>query len=292
MTNTNNSTQKSALSLKESNKTDLSQHLSKHHPCYNETAHYTISRLHLPVAQSCNIQCNFCDRRISQYYHTSRPGITSKIITPQKALKYTLEALTRDPRLKVVGIAGPGEPLYNHETFETLELLHEYAPELHLCVCTNGLLLPDKIDLLIKFGVSSITVTLNAIDPVIASRIYHHINYSDERSYGVEGNELLIRNQLTGIAAAVKNKALVKINTVLIPTINFDHILDIARKVAELGAYIMNIIPLIPLGSFSGLSEPTCEQLKLARIMAETVIPQFRLCRQCRADACGIPGLE
>jgi len=292
MTIPKNSTQKSVLSLKKSNKTNLSLHLSKYHPCYNETAHFTISRLHLPVARLCNIQCNFCDRRISRYYHASRPGIASKIIKPQEALNITLEALTRDARLKVVGIAGPGEPLYNQETFETLELLHEHTPELHLCVCTNGLLLPDKIDQLVKFGVTSITVTLNAIDPTIASRIYHHINFSDERLNGVEGSELLIRNQLTGIAAAVKNKALVKINTVLIPTINFDHIMDIARKAAELKVYIMNIIPLIPLGSFAGMSEPTCEQLKLARVMAETVIPQFRLCRQCRADACGIPGLE
>jgi nitrogen fixation protein NifB len=30
----------------------------------------------------------------------------------------------------------------------------------------------------------------------------------------------------------------------------------------------------------------------MARGIAERYIPQFRLCRQCRADACGVPGLE
>ena len=85
---------------------------------------------------------------------------------------------------------------------------------------------------------------------------------------------------------------MVKINTVLIPRINQHHILDIAEKCSQLGVYMMNIIPLIPLANFARLQAPSCDELELARVLAETVIPQFRLCRQCRADACGIPGNE
>ncbi len=266
--------------------------LAKYHPCYNEKAHFKISRLHLPVAPSCNIYCNYCDRRISHYYHTSRPGIASEIIKPEKALEVTLNTLKTDANLKVVGIAGPGEPLFNPETFETLKLIHNNIPELQLCVCTNGLLLPEKLDQLLENEVTSITVTLNAVDPVIAGKIYHHIDHDGERITGRRCGEIIIQNQLDGISAAVKRGALVKINTVLIPAINFDHIIDIARKASELGVYIMNIMPLIPLGKFAHLAAPTCDQLKLVRIMAETEIPQFRLCKQCRADAYGIPGFE
>jgi nitrogen fixation protein NifB len=265
---------------------------AKQHPCYHEPAHFKISRLHLPVAEKCNIYCNFCDRQVSQYFHTSRPGLTARILTPQQALDLTLEKLESDPKLKVVGIAGPGEPLFNENTFRTLELLNEHASELQFCVCTNGLLLYDELERLLDSGVTSITVTLNAVSPLLASKIYHHINYKGKRYSGLAAGELMVRNQLKGIAAATKRNVMVKINTVLIPSINYDHVMDIARTAAELGVYIMNIMPLIPLGNLKDLDAPSCEQLRQARTMAEAVIPQFRLCRQCRADACGVPGLE
>ncbi|MCL2141639.1 MAG: nitrogenase molybdenum-iron cofactor biosynthesis protein, partial [Methanimicrococcus sp.] len=31
------------------------------HPCYSSEAQHKFGRLHLPVAPSCNIQCNYCD---------------------------------------------------------------------------------------------------------------------------------------------------------------------------------------------------------------------------------------
>ncbi len=267
-------------------------HMAQLHPCYSEVAHFRISRLHLPVARECNIQCNFCDRRISHFYHASRPGLTSKIIGPQEALNLTLAALDHDPCLHVVGIAGPGEPLFNPDTFKTLQLLHEHVPEIQLCVCTNGLLLEEKLEMLKENGVAFITVTINAIDPEIAGEIYQSINFDGHRLTGKACGEALVKCQLAGVEAAVEHGMVVKINTVLIPQINYDHILDIAQKCSQLGVYMMNIMPLIPLGNFAQLQPPTCEELKIARAMAETVIPQFRLCRQCRADACGIPGNE
>ena len=46
--------------------------------------------------------------------------------------------------IKVVGIAGPGEPLANEETFETLRRLHEQYPDVIKCISTNGLLLRKR----------------------------------------------------------------------------------------------------------------------------------------------------
>ena len=54
----------------------------------------------------------------------------------------------------------------------------------------------------------------------------------------------------------------------------------------------MNLIPLIPLNMFKDLRSPTCEEISGARAKAEKYLPQFRLCKQCRADAVGIPGKE
>jgi nitrogen fixation protein NifB len=49
---------------------------------------------------------------------------------------------------------------------------------------------------------------------------------------------------------------------------------------------------LIPLGEFDNLIAPTCDELREVRVTCEAVIPVFRACKQCRADAIGIPGKE
>ena len=54
----------------------------------------------------------------------------------------------------------------------------------------------------------------------------------------------------------------------------------------------MNITPLIPCGLLAGRAPPTPAQLHHARRLAGAHLPQFTHCRQCRADACGVPGLE
>jgi nitrogen fixation protein NifB len=37
---------------------------------------------------------------------------------------------------------------------------------------------------------------------------------------------------------------------------------------------------------------PSCDELRRARREAVSFLPQFHLCRQCRADAVGVPGQE
>ena len=153
-----------------------------------------------------------------------------------------------------MGIAGPGDPLANEETFETLKRLHKEYPNVIKCISTNGLLLPDKIDLLQKYDVGNITVTLNAIDPEIGAKIYQHVDYQGKRYTGLEGAKLLLSQQLKGIEMAVERKMFVKINTVYIPGINEDHIPAIAKKVGEMGVYNFNLIPLIAQYKFAGIT--------------------------------------
>ncbi|PWB51237.1 MAG: nitrogenase molybdenum-iron cofactor biosynthesis protein [Candidatus Methanoperedenaceae archaeon] len=265
-------------------------HLTSAHPCYNEKAHFTTARIHLPVAPRCNIQCNYCIRKLDKCEH--RPGVASSILNPREALlrvdKYSREM----QNLKVVGIAGPGEALANEDTFETMRLVHEKYPELIKCVASNGLLLSEKLDELIKAGVTSITVTINAVDPEVGAKIYSFVRYHDKTYKGVEGAKLLIEKQFEGIKKASEAGLNVKVNTVLIPEINFDQIKKVAQKAAQNGAIIMNIIPMIPLHNFDKVRPPECDELTMARTIAEEFLPQFRLCRQCRADAVGVPGAE
>jgi nitrogen fixation protein NifB len=265
-------------------------HLTSVHPCYNEKAHFTTARIHLPVAPRCNIQCNYCIRKLDKCEH--RPGVAGVILNPQEALVRVDKYIKEMPNLRVVGIAGPGESLANEETFETLRLVDEKYPELIKCVASNGLLLPEKVEKLIEVGVTSVTVTINAVDPEVGAKIYSFVRYHDMTYKGVEGAKLLIENQFLGVKKASEAGLNVKVNTVLIPEVNFEQVKEIAKRSAESGAMLMNIIPLIPLHRFEHARAPECDELTIARTLAEEFLPQFRLCRQCRADAIGIPGFE
>ncbi len=266
-------------------------HMTSAHPCFNEKAHFSTARIHLPVAPKCNIQCNFCNRKIDKCEH--RPGVSSGIMTPQQAANRVDEALKElGGNLRVVGIAGPGEALANEETFETLKIVHERHPELIKCIASNGLMLPERIDDLIKVGVSSVTVTINAFDPEAGARVYSWVRYHNKTYRGVEGARILRDNQFKGVEMAAKAGLIVKVNTVLVPGVNSDQIEKIAKEAAARGAVLMNIIPMIPLYKFKDMKPPECKDLEEARAIAEKYLPQFRLCKQCRADACGIPGKE
>lgn len=266
--------------------------LAQSHPCYDIHAHNRIGRIHLPVALKCNIACKYCDRKVSPYYHTSRPGLAYALLKPEDAITAVEKAMEKNPSIEVVGISGPGEPLFNKETFDTLKLVSLNFPFLKLCVCTNGLLLPEKVKLLKELNVKSLTITINAVDPEIASKIYSFSLVDEDKVEGIRGSEILIARQLMGLEIAAELGFLIKVNTVLIPDINVNHVKNIAYEIEKRGAYILNIMPLIPLGELSNLRAPTCEELKAARETCESVIPIFRACKQCRADACGIPGQE
>ncbi len=265
-------------------------HLTSVHPCYNEKAHFTTARIHLPVAPRCNIQCNYCIRKLDKCEH--RPGVAGAILNPQEALVRVDKYIKDLPNLRVVGIAGPGESLANEETFETLDLVHKKYPDLIKCVASNGLVLAENVDRLVEVGVTSVTVTINAVDPEVGAKIYSFVRYHDKTYKGIEGAKLLIEKQFMGVKKASEAGLNVKVNTVLIPEVNFEQVKEIAKRAAENGAILMNIIPLIPLHRFEKERAPECDELTMARTICEEFLPQFRLCRQCRADAIGVPGME
>ncbi|MBL7069815.1 MAG: radical SAM protein [Candidatus Omnitrophica bacterium] len=263
----------------------------KAHPCYSEKACHLFGRMHLPLAPKCNIQCKYCDRRYD-CVNESRPGITSKVLTPKEAIEKTREVLKDHPYIKVLAVAGPGEPLFNEETFEFFRLAKEEFPNITRCVSTNGLLLPEKMDELVDLGVITITVTLNAIDPEIGKEIYEFVNFHGKMYKGREAAEILIENQLKGIKEAVKRRKIIKINTVYIPTINDKHVAHIAKEVSKMGVYIQNVIPLIPLYKFSQINPPTIQEKLEIQKACSGYVKQMRHCRQCRADAIGKLGKD
>lgn len=262
-------------------------HITRAHPCFNEKMHDKVGRAHVPIAPKCNIYCNFCTRDINQ--DENRPGVASCVLGPDEAIKH-VEDVTKEGPISVVGVAGPGDSLANETTFEFFEKLGESDPELIKCMSTNGLLLPDYAEKLAELGVNTVTVTVNAVDPEIAKDIYTFVNYKGKIYKGKEAAEILIKNQLEGIEKLAKLGVIIKVNSVLIPGLNDEHIVEIAKEVKKRGASLMNVLPLIPLNKMKDYSRPTCAEIEKVRDEVEEVLPVFRACTQCRADAYGIPG--
>jgi nitrogen fixation protein NifB len=263
------------------------------HPCYSERAHHFFARMHVAVAPACNIQCHYCNRKYD-CANESRPGVVSELLTPEQAVKKVLAAAIAIPHLTVLGIAGPGDPLANPQrTFATLRRVSEQVPDLKLCLSTNGLLLPNYVDELVKYNIGHVTLTINCLDPDIGTHIYPWIFWNRQRIRGREAAAILIEQQQLGLSMLVERGVLVKVNSVLIPGVNDKHLQTVTKVIKAKGAFLHNIVPLIAQpehGTYYGLTgqrEPTPEELTALQDLGAGDMAMMRHCRQCRADAIG-----
>ncbi len=268
----------------------------KNNPCYSEEAHHHYARMHVAVAPACNIQCNYCNRKYD-CSNESRPGVVSERLTPEQAAMKVVAVASEIPQMTVLGIAGPGDPLANPDkTFKTFELIARQAPDIKLCLSTNGLALPDYVKQIKDFNVDHVTMTINMVDPAVGERIYPWVYFRHKRYRGRDAAKLLTDRQMEGLEALTANKILCKVNSVMIPGINDDHLVEVNRAVKSRGAFLHNIMPLISEpehGTYFGLNGqrgPSAQQLKALQDKCEGEMNMMRHCRQCRADAVGLLG--
>ncbi len=268
----------------------------KNHPCYSEEAHHHYARMHVAVAPACNIQCNYCNRKYD-CANESRPGVVSERLTPEQASKKVIAVASTIPQMTVLGIAGPGDPLANpSKTFKTFELIAKQAPDIKLCLSTNGLALPEHVDTIAAFNVDHVTITINMVDPEVGAKIYPWIFYKHKRIEGIEAARILSEHQLRGLEMLTERGILCKVNSVMIPGINDKHLVEVNRAVKSRGAFLHNIMPLISApehGTVFGLTGqrgPSAQELKALQDSCEGEMNMMRHCRQCRADAVGLLG--
>ncbi|MGD7037074.1 nitrogenase cofactor biosynthesis protein NifB [Methylotuvimicrobium buryatense] len=282
---------------------DQMNHLSEeirakvqNHPCYSEDAHHYFARMHVAVAPACNIQCHYCNRKYD-CANESRPGVVSELLTPDQAVKKTMAVAANIPQMTVLGIAGPGDPLANPErTFDTFRRLSEDAPDIKLCVSTNGLALPDSVEELSKHNIDHVTITINCVDPEIGAKIYPWIFWENRRIKGKKGAKILIEQQQKGLEMLVAKGILVKVNSVMIPGVNDKHLAEVSKIVKAKGAFLHNVMPLIAEaehGTFYGVMGqrgPNAAELQDLQDECSGDMNMMRHCRQCRADAVGLLG--
>ena len=265
----------------------------KRHPCFSVEASKSYGRIHLPVAKSCNISCNYCHRDYD-CPNESRPGVTSRLLTPEEAVARIYEVKSLYNEISVAAVAGPGDSLADPDnTLKTFELVRKEFPELIFCMSTNGLNLKENINDLKDADVKFITVTLNATDAAIASKIYRFVNYKGICYKGNEAAELLLEKQLEGIRTAVSKGLIVKINSVLIPGVNDKHIREMSESIKKMGVYLFNVMPMIPADKsfFQKIGVPAATRQDIANVTEGiTGINIMKHCRQCRSDAAGLLG--
>ncbi len=271
-------------------KNHFTAEISKH-PCFNKEASKNYGRVHLPVAKTCNISCNYCHRDYD-CQNESRPGVTSNLLLPEEAVNRIYEVKSFLGDISVAAVAGPGDSLAEPlNTMKTFKLIKEEFPDIILCMSTNGLNLSDNLEELQDMGVNFITVTLNATDVTIARKIYRYVDYKNIIYTDKEAAEILLEKQIKGIESAVKMGFTIKINSVLIPGINDFHIKDISEKAKKLGVYLFNVMPMIPAKKsyFEKISIKGASRKDVTDITKDIEgINIMEHCRQCRSDAAGL----
>ncbi len=221
--------------------------------------------------------------------------MTSTILTPKQSVGYLEELDKRMPNLSVIGIAGPGDPFANpEETLETMRLAHERFPDKIFCLSTNGLGLEPHIDEIAELNVSHVTITINSIDTKVLAKIYKWVRDGKHIYRGEEGAKRLLDKQLACIPKLKAKGITVKINSIIIPTINEDGIKEVARVCADLGADVINCIPLIPVAetAFENLEQPDPKMVFRVRTLASDHLKLMSHCARCRADAAGLLGQD
>ena len=175
---------------------------------------------------------------------------------------------------------------------QTMRLLREKFPHILLCLSTNGLGIGDYLDEVAEIGVSHVTITVNAVDPQIGQKIYSWVRDAKIIYRGLRGAELLLERQIAAIKGLKSRNITVKVNTIVVPSINDHHVEEVARTMAGLGVDILNCMAMHPNSDtpFEDIEEPGKQMIEEIQAKAERYLPQMRHCTRCRADAVGLLG--
>jgi nitrogen fixation protein NifB len=138
--------------------------------------------------------------------------------------------------------------------------------------------------------VNYVTITVNAIDPNIAALLHLWVTVDGITLEGLEAAHILISRQIEAIRLLKDAGITVKVNSVVVPGINEQHLLFLAKKMGTLSVDLMNFLPLIPLTGteMADVAPPGEERMRKLRQRASPYVQQMHHCTRCRSDAIGL----
>jgi nitrogen fixation protein NifB len=202
-------------------------------PCFSPNVAGTASMLWLPVAPACNMRCIVCSQRPDRAADSLAVGTA---LPPDDAVARAVRAVERGEAGAGVLLWGPGEPLVNASTYVVLRRLQWLYPDLPLTVCTNGILLPDRLEELVRSGVRRLVISINAVTASVAESIYESVTYRTRRYGGAAAAALALQQQWNGLENAVDAGLSVTVYTALLQGINDQEQDEIARRAQRIGA--------------------------------------------------------
>lgn len=190
-----------------------------------------LSYLRLSVTDRCNLRCTYCMPQ----------GGVEKLAHNQVL---TLEEIARVAKLAVsmgvekIRLTG-GEPFMRRDLGVLLMALDLLRPRPDLRITTNGLLLEENLPLLLRYGVSTVNVSLDTLNPG---------DYGAITGIGPDHGPEAFAKVWQAIETALKVERLsVKINVVLLAGVNDDQLEGFARLTQDLPLAV-RFIEYMPVG--------------------------------------------
>jgi nitrogen fixation protein NifB len=174
-------------------------------------------------------------------------------------------------------LAGPGEALVSPTTRIALRILGWHYPGVMRSLWTNGLLLADQIDELVRLGLSKVIITINAFTRETSGRLYERLTYRGRGYRGGDAGVLLSEKQWLGLSLAKDRGMRVVVHTSLIPRVNEQDLAQIARQAGILGADGMALTSLAASGKIGRQGDVIKTQIKEKRIELGVYLPQIDL---------------
>jgi nitrogen fixation protein NifB len=195
----------------------------------------------------------------------------------------------KNTNLKIIGIAGPGDPFSEPDKLFTFirQCRESFGYTYEFCISTNGLVLYKYLDLLRRFNVNFITLTINSLNPDTIVELVEFVKLGRTVYRGKEAAKRLLAGQLKSLQGLVKAGIRCKVNTVIVPDVNQYEISDLTNKIKEIGVEKGNLIPLLPVKGtkYEHTQSISIQEYEYIFNTANSILNQVTGCKKCRADA-------
>lgn len=187
--------------------------------CLGRQIHY----LRLSITDRCNLRCRYCmPNGVNKCAHED--------LLSYEDMEKVVRALA-ELGIDTVRLTG-GEPLVRRDVEVLLKMIKEIPGIQKVSMTTNGVLLKQKLPLLLENGLDSVNISLDTLDE---NKFKQITGYS------------LLHNVMEGIEAAIESKISVKINCVPQIGINDQELIDIAMLAKDWPIEV-RFIEIMPIG--------------------------------------------
>ena len=187
----------------------------------------SIDYLRISLTDRCNLRCVYCmpEDGVCQIEH-------SRILDFEEILRLVhIMALLDVKHIRLTG----GEPMARRGCLDLAARIHAVPGIESISMTSNGILLKDKVHQAKLSGISSLNISLDALDPAVYSRL-------------TRGGD--VSQALAALRQALAEGMKVKINTVPVRGFNEGDLARIAQLARD-EALCVRFIELMPIGSGS-----------------------------------------